>query len=226
MQNKLPLKLKQTDSQIVLNYNGTPFIKVSKAVLKDFLADSSSSIGIEVEEVKTKKRKKKGKKVEVDKDVVKKANQLAKLYTTMKKKFYKSKVMKGISPNTKDFEHIMKAVVIINRHGVTLKTFMKAQVAGLEFAGTFPKVTQLSTDNAEVRLFEYQRKKNMKVELTDHERGMELMQNKKYKINHGKVEDGTATLFEAMYVKECQLARRGEVQPMVQKYIKKMKKKL
>lgn len=230
MQSKMLLRLKQDNSHLIVQYNGTPFIRVTKSVLIDFLSDSSSSkdTEIEVEKVTKKKRKKKIKKKDViDAKKIKKANQLSKKYTVMKKKFFKSRVMKKISPNTKDFEHIIKAVDIINRHEVTIKTFLKAQVSGLSFIGAkgiFPKVPQLSTDAAETRLLEYLKEKNMEVELTDKEMQTELQRNRKYMKFHEKIEEETATLFEATYVKECQLARRDEVQTMVEKYIKKMKR--
>jgi len=232
MQNKMPLRLKQDDSHLIVQYNGTPFIKVTKAVLLDFLSDSYShkDTMIEVEAVTKKKRKKKAKKkVVVDAAKVKKANQLSKRYTSMKKKFFKAKVMKPISPNTKDFEHFLKAVDIINRHEVNIKTFLKAQVSGLSFIGNkgiFPKVTQLSTDAAETRLLEFERTQNLEVELTEKEMKTELQDNWNYKKRHKKIKDGIATLFEATYVKECQLARKNETQPMVEKYIKMMKKKV
>lgn len=222
------LNIQEEKKFFVVVHNGSPIFKITKDIesVVNFLGGLSSS---ELEVSVKKKTKKKTTKKTVDEKKLKKAIQLEKKYRALKKDFYKTKMMKGISPSSSSFVHFLKAVDIMERTDVKIKVFMKAQIEGLKFVGggqgTFPKVNQLSTDGAEQRVLEYLRTKNMEsVELTDEERKTDLLKNKKYKRLHNRVKNGDASLIEALYVRECQLARRGETQGLVEDYIKQLKK--
>lgn len=226
-----PLKIDIQKKYLVVNYNGSPFIKVARGVLKDFLGDLSYDTDFKISVDKKVKKKKIKKKTVVAKEKIIKAIQLSKRYASLRKKHYKLKTKRVVSPSSADFQHFLKAVDIINRNETTIKKFLKAQVSGLSFVnggiGVFPKSNQLSTDNAEQRLLDYRKTIEMEsVELTKHERRTELQSNKKYVKLHKRLKNGEATLLEALYVQECQLARTDQAQDMVVDYIKNMKKKV
>lgn len=223
------LNIQEEKKFFVVVHNGSPIFKITKDIesVVGFLGGLSSS-KVEIE-VKKKTKKKKTTTSNIEEAKLKKAIQLEKKYKDLKKKFYKAKVMKGIPPSHSDFQHFLKAVEIMERNEIKIKVFMKAQIEGLKFVGggtgTFPKVNQLSTDGAEQRVLEYLRKQNLEtVELTEQEKTTDLLQNRKYKMLHRKIKNGDANLMEALYVRECQLARRGETQKMVEEYIQQLKK--
>lgn len=225
------LNIQEEKKFFVVVHNGSPIFKITKDIesVVHFLGGLSSS---EVEvTVKKKTKKKKTKKEEKNKERIVKAKQLEKAYRKSKAKFYKRSIdrVKEIKPNFSEFVHFEKAVDIVERNETKIKVFMKAQIEGLKFVGggtgTFPKVNQLSTDGAEQRVLEYLRKQNLEtVELTEQEKTTDLLQNRKYKMLHRKIKNGDANLMEALYVRECQIARRGETQKMVEEYIQQLKK--
>jgi len=221
------LNIQEEKKFFVIVHEGSPIFKVTKDVqaIASFLGGLSSS---KYEVVVKKKVTKKKQKKEVGSERLTKAIQLEKKYTLLKKKFYKRKVMNSTSPSSASFQHFLKAVDMIQEHEVKISQFLKAQIEGLKFVdgglGVFPKVNQLSTASAEQRLLDYLRQKHIEVELTDIERQTELQQNKKYVSFYEKIKKNTASLFEASYVRACQLARRGETQGLVEEYIKQLKK--
>jgi len=224
-----PLKIDIQKKHLVVNYNGSPFIKVIREVLSDFLSDLAFNTDFKVSVEKKKKKKKKKKEKMVNKKKITKAIQLTKHYANMRNRHYKIKNARVVSPNSVDFKHFLKAVNIITINKTKIKIFMKAQISGLSFVdsgiGVFPKINQLSTVNAEQRLLDYlKRQKLSSVELTDYERQIDLQENKKYKKYYRLLKSGDASLLEALYIQECQLARTDNVQDMVTDYIKMLKK--
>lgn len=213
----------------VVVHNNSPVLKVTKdlALLAEFLGGLSSD---DYELVVRKKVKKKKTKVKTDADErMIKAIQLERRYTAMKKKFYGGKKFGNTKPNSPNFEHFLKAVEIIDRNNLKIKQFLQAQVDGLKFAakgmGTFPRIQQISTDNAEHRALDFIRSQDLPAaQLTEAEKRTELQENKKYIYLHKKIKSGTATLMEASYVRECQIVRRGEPQDLVEEYIKGLKR--
>ena len=161
---------------------------------------------------------------------MKKAIQLSRLYAKRRKKFYKHSTLKSYPTTGKDFKHFIDAVDIIIQNGTTIKIFLNAQIEGLKFAqdgnGIFPKENHLSSSGAENRLLDYIQSKDLEnIELTDEEKTKPLQQNELYKKRFTKVQKKTASLFEALYVQECQYARTEAAQNFVINYIKKLRKK-
>lgn len=180
-----------------------------------------------------KDQKKKSAKASADSDEIVAACQLAKAYNNAKIAFYKNKHVTKITEESPDFKHFIKAARFVTTHEVTNKAFMAAQISGLKFAnggkGAFPKPVQLSTSEAETRLLEFQRKdvneegEEVDVVLSFKEKAMSLSENGKYQSLFRKLENAEATMWEAIYVKKCQLARRGKVSETVESYIEFLK---
>ena len=222
-----PLKVKELNAYLNVLYGGVSLVKVNKATLKVFLSDLGPGKKVLVTREKvTKKRKP---RVVVNNETRINAKQLVRAYTETKRKFFHSKAVNSVSTNSPDFKYFMEAVKIVNRHGVTYKKFLKAQIQGLSFIsdgrGAFPKPSQLSTEAAEVRLLEYIRKHDETtvpvIKISNEERETHLMQNSKYLLSYDKIKDKTATQAEAVYVQELQQIRVGKVAKSVRKYLKR-----
>lgn len=253
---KKSLKIKRKDKTLILFYGGKPFIKVTREeVFHNFLSDLLKislfqgaisevlkivGIKVEVQETKVKKevvkkKKVKRKKIEVSAIVEKKACKLAKQYISQKRKFYKrgKNSFKPIERKSDQFKnHFVPAAQMIIEHGVKIKTFLNAQVDGLNFVndgiGTFPKPNQLSTDSAESRLMEYIRKQNfddVHVELSEKDKNTVLQDNRLYCARYKKFNEDKATLKEALYIRECQLCRLDEVEEKIEIYLKTLRNK-
>lgn len=87
------------------------------------------------------------------------ALQLARVYVSAKRKFFKNKNIQTIDEKSPDFKHFKKAIEIINTHNTNYKIFLNAQIKGLEFIKekggiAFPKPSHLSSTGAEDRLLD------------------------------------------------------------------------
>ena len=223
-----PIKVKESSTQLNVLYGGVSLVKISKTTLTVFLADlgPDSKFSVTKEKVKNKRKP----KVVVSEETVTCAKQLVRAYTESKRKFFHSKAVNSVSVNSPEFKYFVEAVAIVKRHGVSYKKFLKAQVAGLGFIGNgkgiFPRPAQLCNESAETRLLEYLREHEGKgaapvIKLTREECETRLMQNSKYLLAYDKVKDNTATHTEAMYVRELQRERKGEVAKIVKRYLKR-----
>lgn len=230
------IKIKTEKKHFILLYRGKPFVKILRDMIPEFYEDLKKDIGFNIGVEEKKKRKKKviPRKTITEQKKRTQALQLAKRYASMLAKW--SKFKKGkvpvVSAGSKDFKHLLSAVDIINRHGVKNKVFLNAQIEGLKFAndgkGIFPKINQLSTTNAELRLVDYLKKDveaQIRTELTESEKLTPLQENKLYVERYEKVRQGSATYLEGLYVRNCILARRGRVPKDIMKDIEALKKK-
>jgi hypothetical protein len=216
------------------NVTAVEFKVMSDALIKyreNELKKNKGHPSYEVEIVEKKKKSKKKKIVtDVESKRIKKALQLAKRWAKLRKEFYKQKVLRVPSQTGKDFKHFLLAVDIINDNETTIKKFLKAQITGLKFAnegnGVFPKPNHLSTSGAEDRLLDYLRTKELEeIELTDEEKSTPLQDNKLYKKRYEKIRQKTASLFEALYVQQCQAERTEAIQEFVIEYIEELRDK-
>jgi len=57
------------------------------------------------------------------------------------------------------------------------------------------------------------------VSLSEQDKNTKLTDNMKYMARLGKVKNGSATREEALYVKLCQMQRRGKADPLVIDFI-------
>lgn len=175
-------------------------------------------------------------------DAIIRGIQFTKAYNKARVRFFRNKKFKPFDKDSKEFDLFVRAAETVKRHKTTNVHFINAQVAGLKFVdggkGTFPKPHQLVTAEAETRLVEYDRKDvnekgdEVEVVLNWKEKTEPLTGNSKYQTLRRKIQGAEATMYEAIYVKKCQLARRGEVESLVEDYIdflkdeaKKSKKK-
>lgn len=155
--------------------------------------------------------------------------QFTKAYNKARTKFFKNKKFTPFDKDSPEFGLFVRAADLAKRHKVSYSIFIQAQVAGLKFVnggkGTFPKPPQLVTAEAETRLAEYSRKdlnesgEELEIVLSHKEKTEPLSSNSKYQTLRRKVQNVEATMYETLYVKKCQLARRGEVEEMVEDYI-------
>ena len=168
--------------------------------------------------------------------------QFAKAYNKARTKFFKNKRFRPYGKDSAEFEFFVKAAELTKLHKTTYAKFIQAQIAGLKFVGggkgTFPTPKQLVSEQAETRLAEYARKdlnekgEELEIVLSWKEKTEPLSNNSKYQTLRRKVQNAEATMYEALYVRKCQMIRRGEVEEIVDDYIdflkdeaKKSKKK-
>jgi len=225
MPQTLPLHVKPKKDHVVVLYGGTTLMKVSKVGMTAFLAGLGLTSEPEQKMVKGKKKKARP----VDEKMVK-AVQFAKAYVGAKRKFYHKKTLPDIQKTEPAFKHCLKAVEIVDRHGVTYKRFLKAQVRGLNFVdngkGIFPRINQVSTEQAEQRLLEYMRAGSddeQAVNISPKERNTKLNENRRYVVCARKVKDGIASIQETTYVQALQRVRMNKVKDYVKKHLKKLK---
>lgn len=230
-----PLRVQPTKGGYNVLYGKVIFLKVSKTVLETFLADLTPHT-----EVLPRKVRRSRKKPEVDDNILPtedeirmKAIQLVRAYTKEKKVFFHSAAVKEISPKERAFKHFMDAVDIIERHKVTYKKYIRAQIHGMKWMkngkGDFPKPGQLSNEQAETRLLDYLRDvtetksgRVVQIHLSKEDREMPLQRNHTYLGYAKKVKDGIATLNETLYVQELQLIRKGTVREWVKDHLEKV----
>lgn len=220
------MKVKVEKSKLTIFAGSTPFIRVDLDILNDVQGYPLNEIDI----IEIEKKKRKTQKEKIDPKRLKKAIQLAKRWAKMKKVFHKQKVLRVPSQTGNDFKHFLKAVDIINDNETTIKKFLNAQIEGLKFTkegrGIFPKPNHLSTLAAESRLLDFIRDKELEnVELTEIEKSTPLQRNELYKKRYQKIKDKKATLFEALYVQECQFTRKDAAQEFVLDYVSNLRKK-
>jgi len=199
--------------------------------LETFLADLDrpSVIEISVKNPRKPSRKVASKRFMAIKELSIKTVQLSKAYATEKKAHFKrpGKIQR-ITSKDREFKHLKKAIPIIERHKVTYKKYIKAQVWGLKWTndgkGQFPTPSMLGTEAAETRLMEFIKDGNsVQYKLTSKkERETPLTDNHTYQAYAKKVKDQIATLDETLYVQELQLARKGLVRDWVKDHLKKV----
>lgn len=209
-------------------------LSLSKVELETFLADLDypSVIQISVKKPRKPSRKAVSKSFMDTKELQTKAVQLCKAYSKEKKAhFHHPGAVKEINIRDRTFQHFKKAVPIIERHKVTYKKFIRAQIFGLKWTnngkGQFPTPAMLSTESAETRLMEYMKEtvrdgKLVQVNITKEERNLPLTKNHTYMASAKKVKDGIATLDETLYVQELQLIRKGQVRDWVKSHLEKL----
>lgn len=155
-----------------------------------------------------------------------KAKQLAKHYIKARSLYFKSKAGEPISASSKDFKYLIKAIEILGRIDCTYKVFMNAQIKGLSWAnkgkGIFPSYRQLGTDGAEARLLEYLQEQKVETS-SNYLSNTPLVDNDDYIDAWYDFLAGKATLKQMKYIRKCQKARDGKVQPKVKAHIKKLK---
>lgn len=218
-------RVKLKKNHFVVIYGDTTLLKISKGGLRSFLADLDLDVDSPAQ--------KPGDQLLSEDELFTNALQLSKAYASEKRKFYKSKYVKEISPKDKSFQHFIEAARMCKQHNVTYKRFLKAQVKGLHFVengrGIFPRPNQISTELAETRLLDYLRSTitdssgdDIKVNLSGKDSKTPLSQNHRYLACIQRIKDGVSTLKETGYVRELQLVRRGKVQPWVVERLEKL----
>lgn len=145
-------------------------------------------------------------------------NGLIATYDRYKSKFYKRNVTKSITKSNKDYKYFREALAIIKRHGVESRTYIEAQMKGLEFANTFPKPSQLSTTGAEERLLDYLR--TVDVEGTQEQQEQDA---DTYKAYFKKIKDGTATIKEAKYAARYEKKTQGDIKSSTRAFLSFLK---
>lgn len=226
-----PIKLVAKRNQLVLFYGKQVFCKIERDTLTAILADLQQD-GLQLLTVEEKKKKKPKKKVRDEKltGIYLKASQLSKAYAALKKASFRIESSLEVQIGNPKFKHFMGAVEIMEKHNVNnYQTFLQAQVEGMRYLnggkGLFPKVTQLDTEAAETRLLEYltatkdDEGKVIKIALTEEDKKTPLSSNLRYLAKRDRVRNGTAKIEEAVYVKECQLQRRGRVDSYVTEFL-------
>jgi hypothetical protein len=166
-----------------------------------------------------------------------KAMQLEKVFTRERRKYHKNRKIKAYTPKMKEFAHFVKAVEIMRRHKVDAKTFIQAQIKGLQFInnfqGQFPRITHLSTMGAEERLLDYLQEQNGtgnatdvdRIKLSTFDKNTELMDNPEFVNRWNKLDKGTASLRDAYFLADCMLVRKGHITKKVKDYIEKLEAK-
>lgn len=218
--------------EYVLRYDSEILLRIKKDVLLKMLGDlgigspePEQSPGINSKTVAAQLSK--ILKTDVsDYDVRVWAKQFARAYGVAKQKYYRSKnVFVEVSPRSKDYGHILRAVKICKTHKVTYKKFLQAQLDGLKFInngrGIFPPLSNLSTDSAENRLLEFisNGSTSVDIKLSDEDKHLPLAKNLKYQTAIFKIGDNRASLKEAKYAAEVQRFKRGKVSEKIEKYI-------
>ena len=167
----------------------------------------------------------------IDTELLSRAMVLGKAYIDRKKKFFRNKKLNTIDPKSKEFQSIIKASKIMDKHRVAPKFYIDAQVDGLKFLndgqGGFPTVSQLCTSGAEDRLVKamYENGLNdeeqevVKIKLSRDDKETPLMENPTFIEYYESIEQNTASLREAYYVHDCMLARKGRVTTLITDYI-------
>lgn len=215
---------------INLKYNNLIVAKISKKQAKQLVSELFAGDGLVLQKKKrvTSKKKKTAMQREQEKELIIEAKQFSRCYTKMKKKYYKVRAIGEIREGTPEFKKCIGAVKICKRHNVSYLKFIKSQVEGLKWTGKFPELNVMPTDGAETRLLEYissggtEDSAPIRVTMTKEERETPLNANDRYIACICYIRAKTATLEQAIYAKECQLARVGKVAKYVEDYIDKL----
>jgi hypothetical protein len=220
MSPKTILTIVNEEQAITLEYCGRKLLSIDKETLVDFTKEY------------TKDLKK-------DENTVR-AIRLAKKYLKAKCKFYSKPSKVKYDSKHKDIRHFKKAIEIMDGLNIKENDYLQAQIDGLQFVqggrGIFPKPNQLATEGAEDRAIQYLDSKGLihhgNAELTDDKKGLmitstdyktPLKQNKQYMDLLKKLKEGTATMDEAIYLKNVRKARKGSAGPLITEYITKLK---
>lgn len=233
------LKVETESKVFVLKYGKQTLARINKEAFKTFLADLhlDEDKALPIEKGRAKKKKKRTKKTTSSSSarpqsnsLYKKAEIFAKSYAKAKAKFYHTKQVKAVSIGEVKFKHFVGAVKICKRHDVkNYDVFIRAQIEGLKFTnggkGVFPRIPQLDTEAAETRLLEYlssvkdEKGEVVAVRISQEERNTPLNDNQRYLSRRERVKNGTASLSEAVYVKELQMIRRKRVENYVTEFL-------
>ena len=211
----------------MLFYGKQLLCRLDKDCLSALLSDLQKDDTKLVEKPKKKKIKKLPDNVS---DRYLKAKQLALAYAKLKKEVFRTKSVIEIAKGNPKFQHFLKAVDIMDQHGCSnFKTYLLSQIDGLKGInggkGVFPSPGQLDTEAAETRLLQYLAETRddsgatINVQLSDEDKNTPLTGNLRYLARRDRVKNGTAKLEEAVYVKLCQLHRRGTVDDYVIEFL-------
>ena len=169
---------------------------------------------------------------------------LAGTYHKMKEEFYGRKNLKVITPKNKEYKFFIQALEIMKNHDSKPKEYINAQLHGMQFInggkGQFPNPSQLATVAAEDRLLKYRfekerrnkdgsdfKKEFKKQPITVYDRETSLTENTKFMGYLKLVKDGTASMAQAVFVKELMEEKRGRGKaiPEVYDYLKELQGK-
>lgn len=146
--------------------------------------------------------------------------ELIRVYFSNKRSFYKNRniAVTDIKRGTPQYKSFCKALEIIDANAVSYDIFIKAQVKGLAFANTFPKPSQLSTEDAETRLLSFiaspeAKKETKQIKLHPDDYSLPLKDNKKFQGVYKRILDKTESpsLEELVYVRDVIVARGKNV---------------
>jgi hypothetical protein len=210
----------QNGDRIKIYFEGKVLAVVSQECLMSFLGGIQPHIikfmfGF-MKKVDVKKKKKKE-----ENPVKLRAESFMNFYAEQYKENMKGRRCPTFKKNDGNYHHFLKAAKIIAKHECTFDDFLKAQIEGLKFTKTFPKPGNLSTPQAETRLHDYLQQKE-RTWLTNEEIEKPLLKNERYVDFLERIKLGVAEAYQAIYVANCQYDRRGTVQEVVKKYLKKL----
>lgn len=182
-------------------------------------------------------------------EVDQKIKKFASVYVFEKLKYFKKTVdnlnnkevidtTEKLLSDKKNIKYFEEAIEIMNQAGVTnISQFIKAQIDGLKFVndgqGVFPKPSQLASENALTRLFEFNSsiKKDEKNEKPARywyfdekiDGDISLNNNTKYQEAIKKIKNGTADLNATLYAKKCYSRRRdGKTYFLIEDHLAKI----
>lgn len=215
------LKITDKRSFYEIKYKNWNLAKIYKTGLYNFMTAILPDAANEVKKTVLNK---------TDFDV--RVHNFSKKYNLEKQKFFGSgKLADTFTIN--ELEHFQGAVKIIDEHQVSAHVYMVAQVEGLKFAnggkGTFPRITQIDTKGAEERLLQYLRNKQggvdpLDLKVTEEDMKVPLKRNQRFMDCYEKIKNGTATLNQALYVRDCMRAKKVNVKEFVKDYIRDLRK--
>ena len=215
-------KFKDTRESIDLYYGRTSLVSFHKVNLEKF-----------VKEILSPKAKA---------EDIKKTYRLIADYNKIKRRYYKNKTnITNYTTKNTNFKYFKKAVETIEKFDISNSKFLMSQIEGLKFLhngkGAFPKPSHLAGDGAEDRLLEYLESNDLiytadlehtgldtgKINFSDRDRKTPLSKNTLYVKLLKKLRANEATLDEAIYLKRCRLARKGDIGSEIKDYILKLK---
>jgi len=208
--------LVKREKNYLVRYKGDPLLNISMKTLEMLLVDKITGFN-------------KSAKLDTSDNINVRALKLATVYGERKREFYFNKNIEfKIDMQDPNFKHLVQAINLIDRHAITYKIFLEAQIFGLKFInsgkGVFPKPSQLSTTGAEDRLLQYIEENegsnsSMEIRLTKKDYDTPLSDNEIFNAYSDKIIKGIATLKEAKYVQKLLRVKKGKTAKKVEAYI-------
>jgi hypothetical protein len=185
------IKAKITKDRVSFSRNGKTILVINRELLHSITSEADSDGGRDYEMEK-----------------------FLEVYNNCKSQFYKRRVTTTIKKNHKDYRCMKEALDIIKRHGVQFKEYIDAQIAGLSFAGHFPKPSQLNTPNAEERLLDY-------LKSVDEHGTQEEIENdaKRYSVVVKKIKEHAATIGDAKFAARYEKKKHGDIKSITKAYL-------